>query len=463
MRTFNLKNLTGGSIGLESAEIENAVDEHEEAVLASETAQEAAEIQSDLNLVDSLEQRAIGLEDLAEAIDTNVDQATAGELAITDIAQDLAATGIDGMEIEGTFDESAVPAGEAPALEHFVGTRMSTESIKQRAKDLWVAISALVGRIWDKILEVWRKFFDRSAAITKKAKAVIVKANEKVGATLKEDKNKVELGGLASTFMINGKVCKTKAEINSGVTDLKDVAMSVLETYAAKVAPAGKSIAAAMKVDFTKDTSEEDMKKALKKVNGAALPLTTAIKALTKESVGSDKRFDDKNKSYGRSAHLLQNRMLVSDVADSSKMDDSIDVAVQTAIAIRSARLELKISDEKASASGKNEVDTYTPSEVSSAMENVIALCEVVADFNKKHLRTLEKEQNSLKSAGKSVTDKINDDYKAYATTYANQIASYNTAYANWCSSPFTSVVSTALTVGNAMLALGEKSLACYK
>ena len=113
-----------------------------------------AEAQQDLNDINSTEgeiERAMdtadSLEDLAAVVDT-VDEATPTEVALVQVAGDMAVAGTDAIS------EDVVPVTEA-----YIGRRIATEGIVEQIKQLWASIKKFVKDMWAKVTTWFNKVF----------------------------------------------------------------------------------------------------------------------------------------------------------------------------------------------------------------------------------------------------------------------------------------------------------------
>lgn len=464
MSRFILSKHKTPAFSLESADIAAAAEPSEDALMAIESTEGQAEIDSDVETLTSLEERAIGLEDLAEVVEENVGEATAGEIALVDVAQDLAGVGIDGVEVEGTFDETVVPAGDTPALEHFVGSKISTEGMRTMAADIWKVIEEVASKIWDKIMDIWNSLTDQSKSVAKAAKQLGVKAGDKGGAKLKEDKDTMKLGGTAKTLMVDNKAPKTAAEVSTILSDVKKIATEVLDGYAKAVEAAGPKLASAMDFTIDKDTNTFVIGGHVNKVNILGSDLVKEMRKIASTSISGDSRFSSDSSDFYRSAHLPQNKMIVltsNKNAHDKKAAENAGVSAWSA-AVRSCALSVSASHDKPASVKDAEMKPLTPKQVGDLSDEISALCAVVAAFNEKTLRKMQKGRNSLKAAGKKLTGQITDETDRSVVTAAKATAQYNVAYSKWCASPFSSVSGIALTTCRGAIAVGEKSLACY-
>lgn len=429
-------------IGFEDAEIEAAMNEDEQVISVQESTADQAEIESDLATVERLEEQAAGLEDLAAAAD-QVQEATEGEVMLADVAAELATVGTD-AEVE-VFE---TPEGEQPALEHFVGKRISTEGIKDMAKKFWDAIKRLVSRIWEKLLAFYRRITDQVPGVVKQAKKLSARADSKRGAERKEEKTK--LGSEGRSLVVDDKAPTSYSDIASGLENLSKVATFFLTKYPQEVVVTAGKIADAIGSFDIKSPG-----KSLRAVVDACDRMQKADASFNK-SVSNDKRFTGKSTKV--SLPLPGNKSVFSHSAEGEDSGTELGLAAS----VRSSYVALMGTNEKAKEHNDIEVATLTPAECDSLADKVIDLCGLVKEFNEKHRRDLEKARDKMKSSSDKATSKVTDETNAVAMRHYQSAVSFNSAYTKWASSPFTQLTSLVLTTCRAAIAAGNKSLSNY-
>ncbi len=449
MRAFSKIQISGigsASLGFEEHEVAQAMDSDELAVAMTENEPAVSEISQDIADATVLEEKAVALEDLAEVAD-GIDAATATEVQLIDIAADTT--------LAGTADELEVfevTPGQPVALESFTGRRVSTEGMKQMAKDIWDAIKALVARAWERLLKFWRRITDQVPGIVKRARAMATRADATRGKTLKDDGKTIKLGADGRKFIVDNKAPKAVADVTSALTTLAAVSSTTLTGLAPRIKKACESVS-----DKLKEFDIDDAVASLTKLNSEAARVLAAATYPSAIAVSGDKRFSSDLKVV-RSPHLPGN---VAIFAQSLDMKDGS--ALGQSQLIRSCGFTMTASSEKEVDISDITIATLTPTDVSGLVDHIEKICANVKEFNTKHLRDLEKAADKAKSAASSIANQIKDDTKPDAVKHFNSACQYNVAVAKWSSSPFTSLTALSLAVCNAAIGIGNKSLSQYK
>lgn len=445
------------SAGLEDAEIEVADDPILDGINAEETREEIAEADEAIEVAEGLEARACGLEDLAEVIESNPEGSTATEIQLVDVAQDMASVGVDGMDIPETFEGATTDEDGVASMESLIGRKLSTEGIKAKIKEIYENIMALVAKAWDKILEIWRRLTDQAKAVTKRARKLREAADAKSGGKLKDGDKEIKLGGLANTLQVDNSAPNKPGDLLDGLETTRKVADQVLADLASTTVEVGPKLAAALKAVPVEKQSFIDAAKDLGKVNTVGSAYTNKAKSLFSTNLTGDD-YKAEGFSFGRSDHLPGNRMVVSKVY-SGKETDNLSVAR----GIRGSSVFMAASNDKPKSHKDTKMKPLTPAEVDKVCTKVENVAAVVANYQAKHLRTLEKQRNMLKDATKAISSKIPDDASFEISRLFNVMAGFNLTYANWCRAPFGSMASHALTTCRAAMSVGDKSLARYE
>lgn len=444
-KMLGLEGHAGYGIGFEDAEIQAAPEGEELVQSVQESTELQGEVATDLATVERLEQSAAGLEDIAAINESVVTEAGEGELALTEVAADLATIGTD---IEGA-------AEMVPALESYAGKRISMEGIKDTAKQIWAAIKAFMKKIWEKIVAFWRRITDQVPSVVKAAKKLQARAEATRGKTLKE---KGEKTGITSSeghaLLIDDKKATGFSDLTKGLDALKATNDAVLSEHANRVKAAGDFIAGKLE-KFNLDDPEASlaslnssvkqvMKKALKSIN---------------TTVSGDKRFGS-DMEVTRSEHLFGNRAVFLTQIKESSGGTALGVAQN----LRSMSCTLTASKEKLKEhTGEFEISTLTPSDCEKLADQIIDNMEVLKKFQTKARRDLETGAGSVSSAGDKIEKKPDDKTSPNAIKHYQAALQYGSVYAKWCASPFMSLLSHTLASSRTIISVANKSLSQYK
>lgn len=446
MTTFRTKMLglegyAGTGIGFEDAEIEMAPEGEELVQSVQETTELQGEVTNDLATVERLEQSAAGLEDIAAINEGAVAEATDGELALTEVAADLATVGTD---IEGAEEM-------VPALESYKGKRISMEGIKDTAKQIWTAIKNFMKKIWEKIVSFWRRITDQVPSVVKAAKKLQARAEATRGKMLKDDGKKTKISDSeGKTLVIDNSKVTTFAGLVSGLSAQKDTCRIVLDTHAKAVVDAGDKIA-----ELVSGFDLEKPEDSLKKVNDGVI---SSLPKPFKTKVSGDSRYSSEQ-NVSRSEHLFGNTAVFL-----SCVKPGGATALGTAQSVRSSSLVLAGSHEKAKEfTGTFEIDTLTPADADKLADEIIDIMEVLKKFQVDSRRKLETTADKVTKAGEKISSKPTDETSANALKHYQSAQSYGSAYAKWCASPFMSLLSHTLASSRTIISVANKSLSQYK
>ena len=129
-------------------------------VVKAEAAQDLAEIQASEAEAERAMDTADSLEDLVAVADT-VDAATPTEVALVQVAGDIATAGTD------MTSEEIVPVGES-----YIGRGIATEGIVDTVKKIWASIKKFVKDMWSKVTSWFNKFFGTLPNLRKRIEAL---------------------------------------------------------------------------------------------------------------------------------------------------------------------------------------------------------------------------------------------------------------------------------------------------
>ena len=190
-------------------------------VVKAEAAQDLAEIQADESEAERAMDTADSLEDLVAVADT-VDSATPTEVALVQVAGDIATAGTN------MTSEEIVPVGES-----YIGRSIATEGIVDTVKKIWAAIKKFVKDVWAKVTSWFNKFFGTLPNLRKRIEALRKRLEEiqSGGYKLEGDNKKFTLTNVAAVSVNNSPIKDSKGIINAlGVHDDSDMASIVKES-----------------------------------------------------------------------------------------------------------------------------------------------------------------------------------------------------------------------------------------
>lgn len=454
IRTTHLSGRTL-SVGFESAEIDMAPDELENSLIAAEAQEDLADAEGNLDQAVILEEKAAGLEDMAEIIETQVNSkeegATASDVVLTDLAADLATSGTD-AELE-VFE---APEGEQVSVESFTNRKVGTEGIKEMARSFWEAVKRLIEKAWEATIKFWRGVTDQLPGVVKSARKLAARAEDASAKVIKE--KKTDISSEARSLQLEDKAPTSFKDIKLAL-DNSMTAAKYISASATTVKAIGGALATAIdKFDVSKGEA------GLKAINSAFEKSSKGATngGLTFTSVNNDKRFP---KAYD----VERSVALPGGLAVFSRSPKTVTGATsELAIAqmYRNSRTTVeRFKDTDAKEMKETKIDTMSISNITALAVLVEDICGELKTFQEKHRRDLEKQANAIKAACSKVSGKVDSDFKgdeASANRHYRAAINYSTSYAAWASSPYNRVQSLVLTACRAALSTGNKSLSNY-
>lgn len=193
-------------VDVTTATEELEVMEEEGRELGAEILAENAEAERSVDIADSLE-------DIAVVAD-GVEEATPAETQLVQIAGDMATAGSDDVSAEDVV----------PATEHFVGRRIATEGLVEKAKEIWEAIKRWLKNIWKKVETFFYKIFGAVPRLRKQVEALRKRLTEvqDKGWGIKSDSKTFELSSGLEGLRVGESVKKKWSEIKDAVKTSKD-------------------------------------------------------------------------------------------------------------------------------------------------------------------------------------------------------------------------------------------------
>lgn len=439
MRKFITPSFEGAYLGLGVLSIE------EEEMLIAETPAEEVEIQAEIAEADHALEVSDALEDLAMVADS-IDEASTTDIQLLETAVSVAA-GPD-VEVEEIV----------PAMESYVGRKISTEGLMETARAIWENIKKWVVKIWKKVKDFFYKIFGQIPSMRRKVEAMKKRVEDYSG--YKKEENTVTISTGVKFMSINGTAVKNISAFNDGLKVWGAAAESLASTNSEveRFANAAADLVGDFDIDNVQKTNLGKLYAETKEITGNKA--FDAGKPTTVESHYDSKDFDVK---YTPS--LLGNVVYQAVVAKPA--DGSLLGGLEK---LRRTRLS------PVSTVGKNK-DADTEVEFTTAglgeLTKALELCEKILDGVEKVKRgsgveKAEKARDKLKQA----CDKADARYqKAAKDDKTNKeslavfksLLSLNMTATNLFVAPSTSVSSNAISVVRATLSLVGKNLTAYK
>lgn len=416
----------------------------EEQIMLDEAAQDAAGAEQDLGEAERIIEVSDALEELAVVAD-NIEEATPAEAQLAEIVGDMAVAGTD-----------VSPEEVVPAMEAFVGRKISTEGIRETARAIWESILKFLKKVWEKIEGYFYRVFGTIPGLRKRIKALGDKVDNSSSLRVEEKSVKITTGIAAITA--DGKAAKSGAELGAGLKALSEAAGYVYGEYMDNVAKRGEDIA--------KIVGEFDPEKPAEAAEKLVATLDKhGIAKVPGASSASGSRFSGFDAKMGKAlfggVSLVQKEYKDGDGgSDLGKLDR-----------MRRSGVELVSTHEKSKEQAKEvALTTLTTSEMNALLGDCEALLDKLEDFQRgKRSKELKKSKDSIERES-SKASKAFEAAKASqeagqraALPYYKALLNFNAAYARWAQSPAMPMMSQALTTIRTVMHCCEKSLTAYK
>lgn len=396
---------------LESASVQTApvrmLSLEEEMIIVDEAAQDEAQVERDLSESERVIEVSDALEDVAVVAD-GIEAATPGEVALIDTASQMAVAGTD---IE--------PEEVVPAMESYMGKRISTEGIRETARTIWENIQAFLTKVWNQIVAYFR--VGAVVPMVEKRIESLEKKVKELG-KLKEGAKTIKLK--SSFLALEGKVVKNVGELKAGLNTIGAAAEFVFGDNADRVAANGEALATVIG-KFTPENHAETMKELLSTFEG----FKVSAMAGSKKSTDGEYEVETGPALLG-GGHLV---LRVYKPKDSTSPLGALE-------RFRKSGLTIEAGSEPAPAEA--EFTVLTVSEMETALAVAKEILKKLKDFHTgARLDKLKKAGDALKAASKKATaeiGKIKQDDKGQSAVINDYRAALNlnVAFTRWVQSP---------------------------
>lgn len=380
-------------LGIEDYEIEGALDSSDELNSAVQMSELDAGAASDLYTADELAHRAEALEDLT-AVAEQTTEADASQLALAEIATDLAVHGTDLNTTEHVL----------PGLESYIGKSIGVEGLKETTKNMLRALVEFLKAAWVKIKAFFGNVEAQIATLKKKLRDAAGRAAD---STVTEAKAKVN--GLA----IGGKAPGSASELSANIKASNDVLGRLLGGYATVVQ---------RQVELVKKISTSDNILMVSSSQDAAMQNFVGCVKSAKEFVN---------------AELLGNVVLTVDEIPTQEEIDKISEQVVK------FRFEAVVGTESANA---KEFD-ITVSEKKAVLDQCLKALDLLDDFRRTKLTKFEltltdrMSEAITKNVANSMDKKWSDDVTADITSTMRAYGQITRATQRLTQEPFVKVM----------------------
>ena len=440
----------------ESVEAQAERTPEEDAQAAVEASEDLAEAQQTAAELQSMELRALRLEDAAEIIDS-VPEADTAHIALARTVADLATDGDD----EAT-DALANPDGVS--VESMRGRKMTTEGFKDGARRIWEAIKAFVKKLWAKIEGFFYKHFGRIPRMRKTLKAASEALEAAEGLPMQDKKIEITTG--TSQMVIDNVVAKDFKTYTAALANLSGVVDEVFGRYGTAVKDSGEDLTDAIN-DFDPDKGIEGlalislaaMMKTVKNINGFT---TKRPGPVYTEAVKGDY---DTAYSGPLPANIRMGYRATTEAAAQSRSRDSV---VAAAMIARSVGIFSLRPEKPKEAPSSISIPTPSPSDVRNAISECEDMLTSMEGFYRgAAFKKIKENNDKMSKASENLSkrvDKINsDDKNAQMLTYCRQALMFNSSYAQRVMSGFTSVSTVAMGACSFVAAVAHKVRSAHR
>lgn len=440
MRNFLRISTEGQSLGrVYSAE--------EEEQLVVETPVEEVEIQTELQDADRALEVSDALEDLA-LVAGSIDEASTTDVQMLETAVSVAA----GPDVE--------VSEIVPALESYVGRKLSVEGLVETAKAIWENIKKWLLKIWARVKDFFYKIFGQIPKMRRDIEAM--KKRVEAAAGMKKEDGTVSVSTGIKYLSVDGKAVKSINDFNSGLVNWTEVAAAAQDITGAAESYFTEAADVVAAFDVSK---ADDSKPAVGKLMAKLKSSTDKIGFGASKPSTVDDNYDSKDFTVGYSKSLLGN-IVYQNVAPKASEHSLLGSLEQ----VRRTRIN------PVSTLGKNkdldtevEFTTAGLGELSKALEQAEKIVDAIEKAKRgSAVEKAEKARDKLKAA----SDKADGQYQKAAKDESvskeslatfKAMLSLNQSASNFFIAPTTSISQNALSVVRTTLALVAKNLTAYK
>lgn len=425
-------------IALENISTEEAEVFVDQATTASVQADSLlSEAERILEVSDALEELSI--------IASTITKATPQEAALIETMGNMAVAGSD-----------VDPVRIIPAMEAYIGGKISIESIRETARVIWENIQKFLKQVWDAIEGFYTNILSTLPRMRKALDELERRARAVHGTHPGKEKLKFSNG--VGNFYVNGKPMTSEHDLLSGYNDLRIAAKWTYGTYMDSVSKRGHVIAAVIakidpaNIEQTTDTLRFDLQQA----RSAPVPGGSG-----KDST----RFPGFTATAGTA--LPGNVSIVCKYYDDNK--DTV-TALGALDRFRNSRCELlPTTDSHVELVNLVEITPLTNSAMGTMINDMRELLDTLSSYKygpkSKAIAASKKlivDASAKAERAVGALDKNDEGYQATSINY-RALLNFNAAYARWAQTPAMPMMRHAINVTKTMMIVIQKSLASYE
>lgn len=421
----------------------------EEEMLADAAPQDAADAEAEIAAAERTLDVSEALEDLA-AVSDGIEEATPTEAALIDTTAQMAVAGTD-----------IQPEEIVPAMEGYVGRRIATEDLRDRAKTIWEAIKRMLKSIWEKIEGFFYKIFGRVPKLRRTIEGLKKKLEDMSG--MKKEENTFEYTSGVSMISIDKVPVKNIGGLKMALGNVATAVKWGAETYVPGVTKTGEKIATAIST-----FDPQDLSGSAKKVAEAANEFGDIVVPGAQSATidGWDEFTVTKGAALMGNYHLEGREIKTADAGKATELG-KLELLRRSGIYITATREK---KDQP------SEVTFTTPDigQMEGLLEDAMKVLDDIEKIKRGDIvNKLAKARESLKKAcdkastasdkaGKRKDEEGKDDNQVQAAYY-RAMANFNLTYARWARDPMHGLTINALNSVSACCGVVGASIRQYK
>lgn len=425
----------------------NVYSPEEEQQLLTEATQDSAQVDADLGEIARMNDMSEAVEDLAVIAD-GIEEPTATETQLLDSVGQMAVTGTD-----------VAPEEVVPSMEQYVGRRISTEGLRETARNIWNQIQRVLKKVWETIESFFYKVFGTIPGLRRSLKKLKDDIDGNSSRALDSKKISISVG--VQALSVNYSTPKSEGDLKGAMKDMTEQVEVIYGKHADAIEGMGEAIAEGLS-DFDAETPQKSLGSFVGKLSKYTDKID--LPGMSGAS-GRWPGFDAK-----MTKPLPGNISIVSRVPKDIDARSS-DVNIQKLEALRKVTVEVVQTSEKA----KDVPNSFEmPPLSNNAMLNLLDDAEKLLDTLEKYQRgkryaDMKKVRTKLEAASKKATtsieklDSSEDKATKDAVPFYRAMVNFNTAYAKWAKDPAMPMVTHTLSFVRGIMTVCQKSLSAYK
>lgn len=429
-----------------SQESANIISMEEEAILLTEASQDLAEAEEISKDTTRLEDVADALDSMVEVADT-IEEAKPSDLIMIETASRLAVAGsdVDAEEI-------------TPALEQYMGGKISMEGVREVIKSIWEAIKNAIKKVYEKIESFFYKIIGTIPRVRKSIEAVRKRMGKLNNKTIKETKTK--LGSEINALSVAGRAPHSGSDMANSMKNMADQVNFFMYDRTKDIIKMGDAM-----VDAFNSYDPAKGLDGLKAMIGAVNSVRFTDNKLNKHQVKGDSRFSE-GEYFVFAALPGGTSVYLRDGKKSSNVENEGGLELGQAEAQRRTVYSVQSSTSKTSQELKDaEIGTLSFGDI----DNILAQCErilsSVENYNRSpEWKKVKATRDKIEQAGKKMTDKTDSskELTSVELSYYRSTIKYANYFKSFSTQPMASLANQALRSVRASIVASNKSLSNY-